>query len=121
MRRMLRMDFLSHHLHVEQEKINTVYSQYSSSNEDFGPYGLGIWNECLDGGYSSTDPFPDSCRKAHRISHPGCFGYWNYVSRRDNYYLNFLPTYTCDQSNAWCGRGSKPTDPEACPEIQYSS
>merc|ERR1712216_457020 len=101
MRRMLRMDFLPHELHVEQEKMETSYAQYSSQNQDFGPYGLGIWNECFLGGFSADDPFPLSCRNARRISHPGCFGYWNYVSRRDNYYLNFLPAYTCDHSNAW--------------------
>ena len=120
MARMLRKDFLPGGLHDVQEAISTSYAQYSTQNQVFGPYGMGIWHECLMGGFNPADPFPASCAKATRITHPGCYGYWNYVSRPKKYYFNFLPSYTCDASNAYCGYGEKPPGGESCPAITWS-
>ena len=53
--------------------------------------------------------------------HPGCYGYWNHVTRTGRqYYYNFLPSYTCDESNGWCGYGRKPPGGESCPAITWS-
>ncbi|KAH8088854.1 beta-lactamase [Aureococcus anophagefferens] len=120
MARMLRKDFLPGGLHDVQEAISTSYAQYSTQNQVFGPYGMGIWHECLMGGFNPADPFPASCAEATRITHPGCYGYWNYVSRPKKYYFNFLPSYTCDASNAYCGYGEKPPGGESCPAITWS-
>jgi len=120
MRRMLRKDFLPPPLHEEQERVSMTYEQFSTQNAIFGPYGLGIWGECLYGGFDGL-AYPPSCRAAHRITHPGCFGYWDFVSRRDGYYYNFLPAYHCSLANMWCGTGHPPPTAESCPEISFSS
>lgn len=118
MRRMLRRDFLPLALHEEQEHLDTTYAQFSTQNAIFGPYGMGIWGECLFGGDKMSMPPP--CAAAKRITHPGCYGYWDFVSRRDGYYYSFLPSYTCSRANQWCGTGHPPPTPESCPEIAYS-
>jgi len=100
---MLRREFLSPVLHNEQEHITLQYDQYSTSNLVTGPYGLGVWADCDRMG---PQPWPLECQLARRFTHMGCNGYWNYVNRRDGYYYNFLPMYTCDTHNNWCGGGS---------------
>ena len=72
------------------------------------------------GGFNKADPFPPMCVRSERITHPGCFGYWNYVSRPKRYYFDFLPSYTCDASNDWCAYGKKPPTGESCPELTWS-
>ena len=79
---------------------------------------MGLWGECLSGCFQSALPPP--CKAAKRFTHPGCFGYWDFVSRRDGYYYNFLPDYTCDESTLWCGTGQPPPTAESCPAITFS-
>jgi CubicO group peptidase (beta-lactamase class C family) len=116
MRGVLTKSILPAKLHDEQEKIEETFEQYSTQNAGFGPYGMGLWGECISMG---NRPFPEDCKAARRFAHPGCFGYWNYVNRRDGYYFNFLPRYTCDKSNQWCGSGHAPdpNEPESCPAL----
>jgi CubicO group peptidase (beta-lactamase class C family) len=115
---MLKKSFLPVHLHDTQEAIELKFEQYSTQNQVFGPYGMGIWGECIQGSYFSG--WPESCQNNQRITHPGCFGYWDWISRRDGYFFSMMPSYTCDESNGWCGRGVKPDDPESCPELTFS-
>ena len=68
MRRMLRKDFLPLALHDLQETAETTFAQYSTQNQAFGPYGMGIWNECLFGGFDPSDPFPETCARSRRIT-----------------------------------------------------
>ncbi|CAE8639456.1 unnamed protein product [Polarella glacialis] len=119
LQRMLRKDFLPRWLHDEQENITLRFEQYSTQNAGFGPYGMGLWGECIDGCW--TQAWPQECQAAKRFSHPGCYGYWNYISRRDGYYFNFFPSYTCDKSNGWCGTGQKPQALESCPALNAAT
>ena len=120
LQRMLRMDFLPRALHEQQEDASAMpYSAYSTANAMYGPYGLGVWGECWYGGFATAYPAP--CQSAHRITHPGCFGYWPFISRRDGYYFNFLPSYQCDLANNWCGSGKPLAGVETCSALGFAA
>lgn len=118
LQRMLQKSFLKPETHDRQEKIEMTFEQYSTQNQGFGPYGFGIWGECINGCFLSG--WPESCQNNQRITHPGCFGYWDFISRRDGYFFSMMPSYTCDERNGWCGTGHKPEGGESCPELSFS-
>lgn len=79
-------------LHDEQERIEETFEMYSTTNLGYGPYGMGMWGHCPGMGFRA---WPEDCQLARRRSHPGCFGYYPVIDRRDGFYYNFLPRYTC--------------------------
>ena len=93
-------------MHVLQETIQTSYAQFSTGNALWGPYGLGVWGLCLFGGFSVD--YPPPCRHAERFSHPGKYGYLGVISRRDRFWFSLMPSYYCDDANAWCEIGHPP-------------
>ncbi|KAH8085577.1 beta-lactamase [Aureococcus anophagefferens] len=99
---------------METVQVSKV-SQYSSTTAFWGPYCIGNWQECLYGQFDG--PMPEQCARADRHGHPGCGGYWNFVDRRRSYYYNFLPSWTCDRSNAYCETGSPDDFGQGCPAL----
>ena len=99
---------------METVQVSKV-SQYSSTTAFWGPYCIGNWQECLYGQFDG--PMPEQCARADRHGHPGCGGYWNFVDRSAGYYYNFLPSWTCDRSNAYCETGSPDDFGQGCPAL----
>ncbi|KAH8058966.1 beta-lactamase [Aureococcus anophagefferens] len=75
---------------METVQVSKV-SQYSSTTAFWGPYCIGNWQECLYGQFDGPMP--------------------------EHYYYNFLPSWTCDRSNAYCETGSPDDFGQGCPAL----